>query len=86
MPEIVNIKEQTYTSTSVEVDLPGQELTDEDILPLEGFSQVEDFILGENQLKGEGVVMICAHFPKLKKLILNKNMFKAESLQNIGKC
>ena len=28
--------------------------------------------------------MICTSFPNLKKLIINKNEFKANSLQNVG--
>ena len=38
-PAIVMIKETTVTESTVEIDLPKMELTDEDVMVLKGFSQ-----------------------------------------------
>ena len=78
------IKETTVTESTVEIDLPKMELTDEDVMVLKGFSQIEEFILGENKLTNKSIEMICTSFPSLKKLIINKNEFKPECLKNIG--
>ena len=81
---MVNVKDATVTEATLEIDLPKQDLTDEDLLPLSGFGQIEEFILGENQLGNPSIKMLCNSFPQTKKLILDRNCFEASSLQDIG--
>ena len=84
VPTMVNVKDATVTEATLEIDLPKQGLTDEDLLPLSGFGQIEEFILGENQLGNPSIKMLCNSFPQTKKLILDRNCFEASSLQDIG--
>ena len=70
-PTMVNVKDTTVTEAILEVNLPKQGLTDEDLLPLSGFGQIKEFILGENQLGNPSIKMLCNSFPQTKKLILD---------------
>lgn len=81
---LVTIANITVTEESEEVDLPGQEVTDEDILQLQSFRRLKSLILGENKIGDAGIRVMTDCLPALTKLQLNTNQFTAAALANIS--
>ncbi len=80
---LVTIQNITVTEETEEVDLPGQEVTDEDILQLQSFKGLKSLVLGENKIGDAGIRVMTDCLPALTKLQLNTNQFTASALSNI---
>jgi len=52
-----------------------QQLTDDDVMPLQPFKNIKSLLLGENSLSDKSVSMITEHMTGLNKLQLNTNAF-----------
>ena len=81
---LVTIQNTTVTEETEEIDLPSQEIGDEDVLQLQSFRGLKSLILGDNKIGDAGIRVITDCLTNVKKLQLNNNKFTASSLANIG--
>lgn len=81
---LVTIQNITVTEETEEIDLPGQEVTDDDIIQLQSFRGLKSLLLGENKIGDAGIRVMTDYLPSLAKLQLNSNKFTSGALANIG--
>lgn len=80
---IIAIKNISITEETAEVDLPKEEIGDEDIIQLSQFKNIKSLVLGENRIGDAGIEAITGNLTEVIKLQLNSNCFSADSLKNI---
>jgi hypothetical protein len=77
---LATIKNITVTEETQEVDLPKEEVSDEDIAQLAPFQNIKSLLLGENKIGDPGIRVITLHLTEVVKLQLNSNCFSSVSL------